>query len=122
MEINKNIQSVEILHNPRCGKSRESMELLKNLNYDISVREYLKNPLNKEELKRLLSQLKIKPIQLARTNEPLFKELFPSGLPTDAKLISSMVKFPILIERPIVIYNGKAIIGRPPAFILDLFK
>ncbi|MDD5577867.1 MAG: arsenate reductase (glutaredoxin) [Methylobacter sp.] len=112
---------VKIYHNPRCGKSRQTLQLLKEQGIEPEVIEYLKTPPNAQELDDILQKLGIEPRELMRKTEPEYKA---SGL-NDEKLdrqalVNGMVKHPILIERPIVIANGKAAIGRPPENILKI--
>ncbi len=113
-----------IYHNPRCSKSRASLALLRNENIDlISIVEYLKNPPTSEQLKDILNMLGMQARQLMRTNEKVYKENnLDSPKLTEDELVAAMVKFPILIERPIVISNGKAVIGRPPERVLELLQ
>ncbi len=114
-------KSITIYHNPRCSKSRSSLQLLEEQGVQAEVVEYLKTPPSKKQLKEILNMLGLKPRQLMRTHEAEYKEnnLADESL-TDAQLIDAMVKFPKLIERPIVISNGKAAIGRPPEKILEI--
>ena len=108
-----------IFHNPRCGKSRVALDLLKEQNQDVEIVEYLKDIPTEKDIKKLLSILNLKPIQLIRVKEDVFKEFKNKEL-TDLQYIELMVKYPILIERPIVIKGNKAIIGRPPQLILGI--
>jgi arsenate reductase len=110
-------------HNPRCRKSREGLALVKEKGVDIEVVEYLKNPPEKEEMKEIIGLLKIKPLALIRTQEKIFKELKLSkkDLRTDDEWIKIMVDNPILIERPILVYQNKAALGRPVDNLLKLF-
>ena len=113
--------SVKIYHNPRCSKSRQTLELLHERNIDTDIIECLRNPPGKQELEQLLELLKIEPRQLLRTGESEYAEL---GLDDESlsrdTLIEAMVAHPKLIERPIVVSNGKAAIGRPPEKVLDI--
>ena len=113
--------TVKIYHNPRCQKSRQALQLLNERNIEPVVIEYLKNPPSVEELNELLQLLAIEPRQLMRTKEAEYKE---NGLDNEnldrQSLLEAMVKLPKLIERPIVIANGKAIIARPPEAVLTL--
>ncbi len=108
-----------IYHNPRCGKSREALSLLKDNNQEVEIIEYLKDTPTVKQLKDLVALLGIKPIQLIRVKEELFKPYKNQQL-TDDEVIDLMIQHPILIERPIVIKGNKAIIGRPPQLILDV--
>lgn len=117
---------IVIYHNPRCTKSRQTLKLLEEHaeNAEIEVIEYLKTPPNKKELKRIIKLLGIEdPRDLMRKKEKIYvsESLDDSELTMDA-LVNTMVNNPILIERPIVIANGKAAIGRPPENILAIIK
>ena len=113
--------SVTIYHNPKCSKSRQTLELLSAKGITPTIIEYIKNPPTVEKLKEILSQLGIAPLDLMRTKEDIYKELDLGILSlSDKDLIDLMIEHPILIERPIVIANGKAAIGRPPEHVLDI--
>lgn len=113
--------AVTIYHNPRCSKSRQTLQLLRDNDIDPEIIEYLQHPPSEQTLDAILSQLKMAPRELMRKKEPLYKE---NGLDnpaqTDAELITAMVQHPILIERPIVVSNGKTAIGRPPENVLEI--
>lgn len=113
--------SVEIYHNPRCSKSRATLALLEENNVTPQVRLYLTNPPTVTELTDVITQLGISPRELLRKGEAEYKEnnLSDSTL-TDQQIIDLMVQFPRLIERPIVITNGQARIGRPPESVLEI--
>lgn len=115
--------TTRIFHNPRCSKSRQTMQLLEQHNITPEVVEYLKTPPTKEELEKILKMLKIEPRELMRTKEKEYKEL---GLADQSlsrnELIEAMVEHPKLIERPIVITDGKAAIGRPPEKVLEIIS
>jgi len=113
--------SVKIFHNPRCSKSRMTLQLLNERDIEPDIIEYLQTPPNAQELEEILTLLKIQPRQLMRTHEQEYKDnnLADESLSRE-QLIEAMVKFPKLIERPIVITNGKAAIGRPPESILEI--
>ncbi len=110
-----------IYHNPRCSKSRQTLALLEENNVKPVVVEYLKTPPNKQELSDIISQLGITPRGLLRKGEAVYKELglADTSLSDDA-LIAVMCANPKLIERPIVLKDGKAKIGRPPESVLDI--
>jgi len=113
--------SVTIYHNPKCSKSRQTLELLSAKGITPTIIEYIKNPPTVEKLKEILSQLGIAPRDLMRKKEDIYKELELGILSlSDKDLIDLMVEHPILIERPIVIANGKAVLGRPPEQVLDI--
>jgi len=109
-----------IYHNPRCSKSREALEILETKKADYKVIKYIDELLSAEKLGKILKILNIKPIELVRTNESIWKENFKHLDFTDEELIAVMAKYPQLIERPIVINDNKAVIGRPPKKILDI--
>lgn len=113
---------VRIFHNPRCGKSRETLKLLEEKKGEmLTVIEYLKTPPAKEELTEILDMLGMKPQELIRKGEKLYKEKFRGKALSDDEWVEAMVENPILIERPIVIKDGKAAIGRPPENALTVF-
>lgn len=105
-----------IYHNPRCSKSRETLALLEERGLDPLILDYLKAPPSAVELKAILKKLKMKPRDLMRKGEAVYKEL---GLDNE-KLIRAMEENPILIERPIVVMGAKARIGRPPESVLEI--
>lgn len=113
--------SVKIYHNPRCTKSRETLKLLEEKGIQPEVVEYLKTPPSHAELQAILTKLGLKPRELMRTKEAEYKE---NGLDdkslSDSELIEAMVRIPKLIERPIVLANDKAAVGRPPEAVLAI--
>lgn len=111
---------MKIYHNPRCTKSRQTLELLKKKGVQPQVILYLDDPLDEATLKKLIGYLKIEPIDLVRKSEPVFKEKFKGKKKTDLQWIKAMVKYPKLIERPIVVKGRKAVLGRPPENVLEL--
>ncbi|MCF6181060.1 arsenate reductase (glutaredoxin) [Lutibacter sp.] len=111
---------MKIYHNPRCSKSRQGLEILKNSNNPFEVVKYLEKPFTQEELAELIKLLGIKPIDLVRKNETIWKTEYKGKSLSDNEIIDAMVANPKLIERPIVIANGKAIIGRPPEIIKSI--
>ena len=102
-----------IYHNPRCRKSREALKYLKDNGYDFEVRDYIKSLLSIGEIARLIESLKIKPIELVRKNEAIWKENFKNKDLDDSQIISALSKYPKLIERPIVTKGKISIIARP---------
>ena len=111
---------ITVYHNPRCKKSREGLELVKNSGKDYQVREYLKQPLSEEELTNILEKLNFYPMQLIRSNEKIWKENYKNKDLSDKELISVMVENPKLIERPIVEKSNTAVVGRPSSNIEDI--
>ena len=112
--------NVTIWHNPRCGKSRDGVKLLEEKGVEAEVVKYLDTPPTKEELKELLKMLGISARELMRTKEAIYKELKLKEEMDEEKLIEAMVANPKLIERPVVIKDGKAVIGRPIENIIEL--
>jgi arsenate reductase (glutaredoxin) len=113
--------SITIYHNPKCSKSRQTLELLQQNGITPTIIEYLKTPPTAEALKVILGQLGLAPRDLMRKKEDIYAEckLDDPSL-SDDDLIDAMIKHPILIERPIVLANGKAALGRPPEQVLDI--
>ncbi|MBL3527650.1 MAG: arsenate reductase (glutaredoxin) [gamma proteobacterium endosymbiont of Lamellibrachia anaximandri] len=113
--------SVEIFHNPRCSKSRQTLQLLKDNGVEPEIVEYLKTPPNRDTLEQVLDMLGMEPRDLMRKKESEYKEnnLADPSLSRD-QLIDAMIAHPKLIERPIVIKNGKAALGRPPEQVLEI--
>lgn len=113
--------SLTILHNPRCSKSRQTLALLEERGLTPQIREYLKQPLDTAELTALLAKLGIAAQELVRSKEAEFKE---AGLDQDGRteqdFIAAMVRFPKLMERPVVINGEQARIGRPPEQVLEI--
>jgi arsenate reductase len=104
-----------IYHNPRCSKSRATLNLLQEKGVEIKVIEYLKTPPSASELDSFLTTLGKEPRDLMRKGELPYKELnLQDQTKTRAELIEAMIENPILIERPIVVNDGKVTIGRPP--------
>lgn len=110
-----------IYHNPRCSKSRETLALLQANGADITIVEYLKTPPNVTEIINILALLGLTARQMMRTKEEEYKaqNLADPSL-TEQQLIAAMIATPKLIERPIVLANNKAIIGRPPENVLSI--
>ena len=112
---------VKIYHTPRCSKSRQTLEILNRKNLDIDIVEYLKSPLDINEISNLLKKLGYTARDLLRKGEDVYKnENLSDKSLTEDFLIDMMSKNPILIERPIVVSNGKAVIGRPPEKVLEI--
>ena len=113
---------MKIYHNPRCSKSREALFLIQEKGENPKIIEYLKECISIEDLGLLLRMLKIKPIELIRKGEQIWKEKYNGKKLTDDEIIMAMSENPKLIERPIVVKNGKAIIGRSPDKVLNLLS
>jgi len=113
--------SLEIWHNPRCSKSRQTLELLREQGHEPIIIEYLKTPPTAARLKAVLAMLGMSPRELMRRKEADYKEqgLADETLSNDA-LIAAMIEFPKLIERPVVINGDRAAVGRPPEQVLAI--
>lgn len=105
--------TVKIYHNPRCGKSRAGLKVVEESGLEFEIIKYLDTPLNVDELKDILNMLNMKPIDLVRVKEVIWKENYKGKNLTDSEIITAMVNNPKLIERPIVVVNDKAELGRP---------
>ena len=111
---------IKIYHNPRCGKSREGLQLLENSGRDFEVVKYLENVPSFEELKSIIEKLRIKPIDLVRKNEKIWIDNFKTKVLSDDEIIQTLISNPILIERPIVINGDQVAVGRPPQNIAEI--
>ncbi|WP_400078503.1 arsenate reductase (glutaredoxin) [Winogradskyella sp. R77965] len=111
---------IKIYHNPRCSKSRQGLAILKASGKDFEVIKYLDENLKTDQLTRVISKLAIKPINLVRKNEAIWKSEYKGKTLSDQQIIEAMVANPKLIERPIVINGKNAVVGRPPETILNI--
>jgi len=111
---------IQIFHNPRCSKSRRGLAILEDSKKDFEVIKYLDDKLNAKQLKEIISKLDIKPINLVRKNEAIWKSEYKGKTLSDLQIIEAMVANPKLIERPIVVNKNKALVGRPPESILNI--
>ncbi len=111
---------VILYHNPRCSKSRATLTLLKERGLQPEIVEYLKTPPTTGQLEDILRMLGKGPQELMRKGESEYRELIQGQSLSDPELIALMVQNPRLIERPIVIHNGKAAVGRPPEAVLAI--
>ncbi len=117
------MSKIQIWHNPRCSKSREALKLLQSEGVEPEVVKYLDVPHTREEIKNLIKMLGLRSArELMRTKEAVYKELGLKDVDDEEKLIEAMVEHLRLIERPIVIKDGKAVLGRPPEKVLKLVK
>ncbi|WP_306667886.1 arsenate reductase (glutaredoxin) [Oceanospirillum sediminis] len=114
------MSTVTLYHNPRCSKSRATLELLQQQGIEPAIRRYLDEPLSEPEIHTLLQKLNVSPIDMMRTKEAEFKEQGLSKDSDDTALIAAMVATPKLIERPIAETDSAAAIGRPPENVLDI--
>ena len=111
---------IKIYHNSRCRKSREALDLLKSNKLDFEVIEYLKEKLTKNQLQDLINKLGLKPLELVRKNEAIWKENFKDKVLTNNEIIEILSENPTLIERPIIELDNKAVIGRPLENVFNL--
>ena len=115
--------SLKILHNPRCSKSRQTLEIINSKSISVEVIEYLKTPLKYDDLFKIIKLLDVNPRDIIRKSESIYKEKnLENDKFTDEELTKYMVENPILIERPIVFDDNSAIIGRPPENVLKIIK
>ena len=111
---------ITIYHNPRCSKSRQTLALLQERGIVPDIIEYLSSPPSETELDQVLTKLGMEPADLLRKGEDEYKQHFKGRDLSRAEMISLMVQYPKVIERPIVVNNGKAAVGRPPESVLDI--
>ena len=114
--------SVTIYHNPRCSKSRATLALLNEKNLDINIIEYLKSDFSIAQLTELYQQLMLSNVrEMMRTGDDLYKELqLANEALSDQELLQAIVNHPSLLERPIVVHNKQARLGRPPEKVLEI--
>lgn len=112
--------TVTIYHNPRCSKSRQTLELIRGQGIEPKIIEYLTTPPSEKELTDIIDMLHITPHELLRKKETEYKEQHIADITNAKELIKAMVSYPKLIERPIVVNSGKAAIGRPPENVLEI--
>lgn len=108
------------LHNPRCSKSRAALELVRGAGVELPVREYLRDPLSIDELRHVVQQLGVRPIDIVRRGEPQYAALGLGDATPDDDVLRAMAEHPILIERPIVVRGGRAVVGRPPETVREI--
>lgn len=108
---------ITIYHNPKCRKSREGLEYLKNKGVEYQVVEYLKTPFSREQLKEVLMKMNANPIDIVRTQEDIYKEKFRGKSFTDDEWITILLENPKLIHRPIVMKGYRAVLGQPANLI-----
>jgi arsenate reductase len=121
--VNKSkLAACTIYHNPRCSKSRTTLSLLRSHGVDPVVIEYLATPPTAGQLKELLKKLNLRPAELLRKGEETYQTQVAGKNLTDDELIVAMASHPVLIERPIVVCDDKAVLGRPPENVLQLLQ
>lgn len=113
-------ETIRIYYNPRCSKCRETAALVSEHGYTTALVEYLVTPPGKEELRGLLAKLGMKPLQLIRTGEEVFKQNYAGRTLSDDEWLDALVRHPLLMERPIVMRGDRAVVARPPQKALEL--
>ncbi|HMV37983.1 MAG TPA: arsenate reductase (glutaredoxin) [Accumulibacter sp.] len=113
--------AVRIYHNNRCSKSRAACQLLAEKGVAVEIVDYLKTPPSADELRQLLAQLGMSAEQLVRRGETVFKTNYAGRTLSEDEWLAALVAHPILIERPIVVRDGRAVVGRPLEKVLELF-
>ena len=111
---------ITIYHNPRCSKSRQTLEIIRSKGIEPEIILYLEETMDKTTLTQLLEKLAIGAEQLLRKSEQEFKDNFRGQELSEIQLIEAMVKYPKLIERPIVVADDRAVLGRPPENVLEI--
>ena len=118
----ENSKTMKIYHNPKCSKSRQTLAIIEEKTSKFEIVEYLQNPLKFNDYELLLIKLNLKPIDIVRKNEKIWKDNYRGEEMGDYDIITALVDNPKLMERPIVTTTTKAIIGRPPENVLELFN
>lgn len=113
---------MKIYHNPRCSKSRQTLNLINEADHEVEVVEYLKTPPSEEELTEVFEKLNLPIEYLIRTGEEIYKTQFKGKELSDSQWIKALVENPQMIERPIVIDEDKAVLGRPPENVIQLLS
>ena len=111
-----------IYHNPNCSKSRATLEIIKEASLPVSIVDYLVSPPNHATLKKILLSLDLRAIDIVRRNEPAWKESGLTENSSEQTIIQFLIEHPVVLQRPIVTRENKAIIGRPPSNVLDLIN
>jgi len=113
---------IKIYHNPRCSTSRKGCAIVTGIDEPYEIINYMKEPLSTDEIKDLINKLGIKPVELVRIKEEIWKENYKDKKLTDSQIIEAMHLHPNLIQRPIIVKGDKAVIGRPPELISELLE
>ena len=111
-----------IYHNPRCSKSRQTLEIIKKSQQEFEIVEYLKDLLSISELEIIIEKLGITPVELVRKNELIWKENYKGKNLSDKEIVQAMIENPKIMERPIVVNGEKAVLGRPPENVLKIIN
>ena len=113
---------MEIYHNPRCSKSRQTLEIIKKTKKEFEIVEYLKDILSISELELIIEKLGITAVELVRKNELIWKENYKGKNLSDKEIVRAMIENPKIMERPIVVNGEKAVLGRPPETVLKIIN
>ena len=113
---------MKIYHNPRCRKSRQTLEIIKKNKKEFEIVEYLKDNLGISELEIIIEKLGITPVELVRKNELIWKENYKGKNLSDKEIVQAMIENPKIMERPIVENGGKVVLGRPPENVLKIIN
>ena len=113
-------KKIKIYHNPRCSKSRQTLQLIEEHGFEPEIVHYLEDVPTEKDLKTILKKLGLKPTDILRKGEAVYKEKYKGLALSDAEWIEAMMTYPKLIERPIVVVGNKAVLGRPPENVLDI--
>lgn len=113
-------ETLRIYYNPRCSKCRDAVAIVHEQGYETELIKYLEMPPDKQELREILKKLQIKPVELIRQGEAIFKEKFSGKNLSDDAWLEAMLQYPVLIERPIVIRGNRAVIARPAEKVRDI--
>lgn len=111
-----------ILHNSRCGKSRDAVKVLEDSGKEFIIREYLKDPLSKDELKDILNKLQLNPIDIIRTNEEDWKVNFKGKDLSDDQILNALIEYPKLLQRPIIVDDKNGVVGRPTELVNEFIQ
>ena len=113
---------MKIYHNPRCSKSRQTLEIIKKNKKEFEIVEYLKDSLSISELELIIEKLGITAVELVRKNELIWKENYKGKNLSDKEIVRAMIENPKIMERPIVENGGKVVLGRPPENVLKIIN
>ena len=111
------MKKIKIFHNNRCSKSRQALALVRSLTNEVEVIDYMNNTMTKDMLVKVLQDLEMSPSELLRKGESDYKQHVKGKDLSDDQIVDLMLTYPKLIERPIVVNNGKAIVARPPELV-----
>jgi len=113
---------MKIYHNPRCSKSRKTLEIIKKNKKEFEIVEYLKDILSISDLELIIEKLGITAVELVRKNELIWKENYKGKNLSDKEIVQAMIENPKIMERPIVVNGEKAVLGRPPENVLKIIN